>query len=179
MRRARQTAWCTGFGRAPSKPSDQLAKQLATKRRHGLRQPSGVEAFVFGTNLAAPSCINTKRKACPTRRRLPLPAPPHPLVPVDIVIKPGREVRPVRDRSTQQQMFQPLQGPPVDHLPAAAGERVVVGVEMKIDVRNIFAHDFDLAMRNCTLFSTRRAGSQSFSARVPKRGSGGTLNPGG
>ncbi len=73
------------------------------------------------------------------------PAATDEVVPVSVVVEPRGNVRPRGERRAQQQMFERFERAPVDHLLAAAGERIGVGIEVKIDIRNVLAHHFDLA----------------------------------
>src|SRR3569623_2612522 len=76
-------------------------------------------------------------------KRLPDSAAPHAVIPVKVVIKPRCNVRPGSQWRAQKKMLQRLQGTPVDHLLAAAGERILMAVKVEINGGDIFAGNFD------------------------------------
>src|SRR5437762_5877300 len=67
-------------------------------------------------------------------------------IPEAVVVGARSEVAPRHDRRAQQQVLERLQGPPVDELLPARGERVLVeaAAEAEVHALDVVAHDLDL-----------------------------------
>src|SRR5438094_618873 len=61
------------------------------------------------------------------------------------MIETGSRERPGDDGAAQEDVLQRLERPVVDRLLAPARQRVDVALEMEVHLRDVFAHDLDLA----------------------------------